>query len=151
MSSLLPYSPWNFKDGDASQISSLTEPERKPDDRSPFVRYARSAALWAEWVREDIVALDPEPQSPSERIKGHLFRFLVAPIDSLFGTMSVPPSAKDHQQRLLESTQLYVEPIIVIPSEDDSFQVVGNHELYAAALAYQKELARPQSRAPLRL
>jgi hypothetical protein len=139
----MPYRPWNFKDGNASQITDLIEPERKLDDRSPFIRYARSAALWAEWVREDVVFLNPEPESPSVMIEGHLLRLLVVLIDTITGTMSVPPAAKDHQQRLLESTQLYVEPIIVVALEGESFFVVANHELHAAAVAYQKELARP--------
>ena len=143
MSRLLQYRPWNFRDGNASQIMALTQPERKSDDRSPFVRYARSAALWAEWVREEVVAIDPEPQMPSETVDGYSFRLAVMSVDSLVGTISVPPSAKDHQQRLLESTQLYVEPIVVIATGDDSFRVVGNHELYAATLAYQEELSRP--------
>jgi hypothetical protein len=43
---------------------------------------------------------------------------------------------------LLEATQLYSEPILVCPI-GDKYAVVGNHELYAAAKAYQSELARP--------
>lgn len=143
MPSLLPFRPWKFKDGDPSQISQLTEPERKFDDRSPFVRYARSAALWAEWVREDIVSLDPDQQMPVAMHDGFSFTFAVSPLSDLRATMSVPPAAKDHQQRLLESTQLYVEPIIVFPISNGDYAVVGNHELFAAAHAYQNEMARP--------
>jgi hypothetical protein len=148
MSSLLSYRPWNFRDGDASQITALTEPERKSDDRSPFVQYARSAALWAEWVREEVVGLDPEIQLPSVEIDGHSFRYALVPIDSLVPLVSVPPSARVHQQRLLEATQLYSEPIVVIELEDGTYSVVGNHELFSAAKAYQQELARPNKQRP---
>ena len=146
MPPLLQYRPWNFKDGDPSQISALTEPERKPDDRSPFVRYARSAALWAEWVREETVVLDPEFQNPTITIDGFKFELGIALVNSLSSLMLVPPAAKDHQQRLLESTQLYVEPIPVVANGNGGFLVVGNHELFSAAQAYQKELARPNKR-----
>ena len=148
MSSLLSYRPWNFRDGDASQISALTEPERKSDDRSPFVQYARSAAMWAEWVREEVVGLDPEIQMPSVEVEGHSFQFALVPIDSLVPLVSVPPSARVHQQRLLEATQLYSEPIVVIELDDGMFSVVGNHELFSAAKAYQQELARPNKQRP---
>ena len=86
--------------------------------------------------------LNPESQHPNVEVDGHNFRYGLIHLDSLFGTMSVPPSAKDHQQRLLEATQLYSEPILACPV-GDRFAVVGNHELYAAAKAYQAELARP--------
>ena len=142
MSSLVPYRPWKFKDGDTDRILGLMNPDRNRDDRSPFVQYARSAALWAEWVREGIVGLDPEIQSPSVEAGGSTFRYALAPLDMIDSLISVPPSAKDHQQRLLEATQLYSEPIVVYPSRDGQFVVVGNHELFAAAKAYQAELAR---------
>ena len=115
---------------------------RNKDDRSPFVRYARAAAQWAEWVREEIVVIDSGPHTPTIDQDGQSFTYAVAQVDQLVATMSVPPAAKDHQQRLLEATQVYAEPIIVVET-GDRFTVVGNHELFAAALAYQKELARP--------
>ena len=142
MPSLAPYRPWNFRDGDASQISAQTNPVRNKDDRSPFVRYARAAAQWAEWVREEIVVIDSEPRVPTIHQHGQSFAYAVAPVHQLVATMSVPPAAKDHQQRLLEATQVYIEPIIVV-EDGNQFAVVGNHELFAAAVAYQKELARP--------
>ena len=37
-------------------IVHLTLPEHEPDDRSKFIKYARSAALLAEWRREGILA-----------------------------------------------------------------------------------------------
>jgi hypothetical protein len=138
----LPYRQWNFKDGDLSRIWELTKTDRNKDDRSPFVQYARSAALWAEWVREGVVSLDPELQTPTVKVEGNSFRYGLVPINYLTQLVSVPPSAKDHLQRLLEATQLYSEPIVVVPNGEDRFVVVGNHELFAAAKANQAELAR---------
>ena len=143
MPSLIPYRPWNFRDRDANQISRLMNPERNKDDRSPFVQYARSAAMWAEWVREATVVLDPELQTPMVEVEGNSFRYGLLSLDTISPLVSVPPAAKDHHQRLLEATQLYSEPIVVIPAGDDRFTVVGNHELFAAAKFYQAELIRP--------
>ncbi|MCH8274532.1 MAG: DUF1015 domain-containing protein [Armatimonadetes bacterium] len=39
----------------------LTLPEKEPEDRSKFVRYARSASRLAEWRREGILKADDEP------------------------------------------------------------------------------------------
>ncbi len=146
MSHLIPYRPWKLKDGEADQIIGFMNPDRNKDDRSPFVRYARSAAMWAEWVREDNVVLDPEIQAPKLEVDGIGFQYGLMPLEHLRPLVSVPPSAKDHHQRLLEATQLYSEPILVVPTAGNKFVVVGNHELYAAAVAYQAELARPGKR-----
>jgi uncharacterized protein (DUF1015 family) len=42
-------------------IVHLTLPEHQADDRSKFVKYARSAALLAEWRREGLVAPEGQP------------------------------------------------------------------------------------------
>jgi uncharacterized protein (DUF1015 family) len=42
-------------------VVQLTLPEGDADDRSKFVKYARSAALLAEWRRNGSLALEPEP------------------------------------------------------------------------------------------
>jgi uncharacterized protein (DUF1015 family) len=42
-------------------IVHLTLPELKPDDRSKFVKYARSAASLAEWRRDEILAPESRP------------------------------------------------------------------------------------------
>ncbi len=92
--------------------------------------------------------LDPEIQTPSVEVAGHAFRYALVPIDSLMPLVSVPPSARVHQQRLLEATQLYSEPIVVVELEGGIYSVVGNHELFSAAKAYQQELARPNKQRP---
>jgi hypothetical protein len=142
MQSLLPFRAWKFKDGDSSPIELLKNPERKPDDRSPFVRYARSAALWAEWVREGLVIQDEEASIPVLEAGGFSFRFGIVPIQTLSPLTSVLPSAKEHGQRLLEGIQLYTDPIVVV-SKGDSYKVVGNHELFESARSYQADVARP--------
>src|SRR5579862_7318601 len=42
-------------------IVHLTLPTGKIDDRSKFVKYARSASALAEWRREGVLALDQTP------------------------------------------------------------------------------------------
>lgn len=42
-------------------VVHLTLPEHKPDDRSKFVKYARSAALLSEWRREGILDAEGTP------------------------------------------------------------------------------------------
>ncbi len=42
-------------------IVHLTLPEHQVDDRSKFVKYARSAALLAEWRRDGSLAVEPHP------------------------------------------------------------------------------------------
>ena len=42
-------------------VVHLTLPESHPDDRSKYVKYARGAALLAEWRRDDVLAADGDP------------------------------------------------------------------------------------------
>ncbi len=42
-------------------VVHLTLPEQKDDDRSKFIKYARSAATLSEWRRNGILALEPRP------------------------------------------------------------------------------------------
>ncbi|MBS1703924.1 MAG: hypothetical protein JST12_19830 [Armatimonadetes bacterium] len=142
MPNLLSFRPWTLQDWNPEAISQLKNPERKPDDRSPFVRYARAAALWAEWTREGTVVQEHESSFPNVEMGGIEFKFALTRIQSLRPLVSVPPSAKEHYQRLLEGTQVYIDPIIVVPF-GDGYQVVGNHEVFEAAKAYQSDLARP--------
>lgn len=142
MQSLLPFRAWKFKDGDPSPIALLKNPERKSDDRSPFVRYARSAALWAEWAREGLVIQDEEATNPVLQMEGYDFQLGVVPIQALNPLTSVLPSAKEHGQRLLEGIQLYTDPIVVT-EQGRSYKVVGNHELFDSVRSYQNEVARP--------
>src|SRR5687768_5316303 len=42
-------------------VVHLTLPEQKEDDRSKFVKYARSAAALAEWRREGVLMAEDQP------------------------------------------------------------------------------------------
>ena len=143
MPELLPFRPWTLREWDSDLIAHLKNPERKPDDRSPFVRYARSAALWAEWVRDQIVLQTESNENPIIEAGGVEFQLGITLLDHLRPLVSVPPSAKEPIQRLLEGLQVYVDPIVVVEQRDGSYLVVENHELFAAARAYQEEVARP--------
>ena len=42
-------------------VVRLTLPDQEPDDRSKFVKYARSAALLSEWRRDGSLLVEGEP------------------------------------------------------------------------------------------
>lgn len=62
-----PYDVLNQEERDAYAAKSpynivhMTLPESKPDDRSKFVKYARSSALLAEWTRDGILKKEEQP------------------------------------------------------------------------------------------
>ena len=58
---LSPAEREDFGDRSPYNVVNLTLPEHQPDDRSKFVKYARSAALLAEWRREGIIAPEGQP------------------------------------------------------------------------------------------
>ncbi len=143
MSELLPFRPWRFANANLAWAEELKNPERKADDRSPFVRYARSAALFSQLVRDQEVTLAVNPELPSINSGGIDFHYGVAKLDDIRTTMSVLPSAKEHIQRVLEGIQLYIDPIVVVSNPVGGYLAVGQHELLAAAKAYQDEMRRP--------
>ena len=51
----------NLIQRNAHNVVHLTLPEQKDDDRSKFVKYARSAAALSEWRRDGILALESKP------------------------------------------------------------------------------------------
>lgn len=133
MPEVRPFRPWKIVNPDVS-IADILEVERKSDDRSQFVRYARATATWAGWIRESYVQQDSESSTP---MLGE-FRFEVVPIDSLIATQTVRPKDREDRQRMLEATQVYFDPIVV----DSDYRVIAHHELHAAAVGLQEELAR---------
>ena len=115
-------------------VVHLTLPEHQPDDRSKFVKYARSAALLAEWRREGIMA--PESQGAFYR---YTQTFKVDGIDhdlrrtALIALIKVEPYEKGvvlpHEQtfpkhkedrlRILEATRSHLECIFGLYEDPD--------------------------------
>src|SRR5437763_62468 len=50
-----------FASKDPHNVVHLTLPESKPDDRSKYIKYARSAAALAEWRREGVLVPENVP------------------------------------------------------------------------------------------
>ncbi len=51
----------DYAERNPHNVVHLTLPEQKSDDRSKFIKYARSAALLAEWRREGALVAEPKP------------------------------------------------------------------------------------------
>lgn len=116
-------------------VVHLTLPESQPDDRSKYIKYARSGALLAEWRREEILAPEPEPAfyryiqryeipgTPEmlERtaiialIKTEPYeKGVVLPHEQTF------PKHKEDRLRLLEATHAHLECIFGLFEDPDS-------------------------------
>lgn len=152
MAPLLPFRPWRFAEADsvapplvqindpepylenANSVLHLAGFERKSDDRSPFVRYARGVATWQRWVQSDVVRQDEE--AGTFEIDG--FRYGLAPILSLRSSVSMKPAIREHYQRILEGTQVYFEPIVI----NENGSVIGNWELFEAAKEFSSDMHR---------
>lgn len=109
-------------------VVHLTLPEASPDDRSKYIRYARSAARLAEWRREGFLARDARPafyrltQSyPMPHYGEHFTRTSVIALLKLqpYGSLIQPHEkvavrAREDRLRLLEATRTHLEPILGI-------------------------------------
>lgn len=107
-------------------IVHLTLPEGKLDDRSKFVKYARSAAALGEWRREGVLALEPVPafyrytqEFGHPEAHGRLKRVSLIALIKVepFGSGTVLPHEqtfpkhKEDRLRILEATRSHLESI----------------------------------------
>jgi uncharacterized protein (DUF1015 family) len=127
------------RDGYAVQspynVVHLTLPESSPDDRSKYVKYARSSALLAEWRREEVLEPDAEPafyrytqrfqipKNPDSFERTALIALIktepyekgiVLPHEETF------PKHKEDRLRLLEATRAHLECIFGLFEDPDS-------------------------------
>jgi len=117
----------------------MLEQDRINSDRSQFVRFARMTATWMQWGKEGVITQANEATNPSIVINNDEFKFGVCLLSELAGTESVVPATREEEQRTLEAMQVYFRPIIVTQGG----QVIGNHDMFAAAKSMQSDLARP--------
>lgn len=115
-------------------IVHLTLPEQQSDDRSQFVKYARSAALLEEWRREAVLRLEDRPcfyrYTQTFRLLGNEQDFtrttlivllkvepyekgVVLPHEQTF------PKHKEDRLRVLEATRSHLECIFGLFEDDD--------------------------------
>lgn len=128
----------------AHNVVLLTLPEQEPDDRSKFVKYARSAARLAEWKRDGTLRVEPKPayyrytqtfdvpgtgQTCSRTklvttIKVEPYaKGVVLPHEQTF------PKHKEDRMRILEATRAHLECIFGLFEDDDQ----SVHALIASA------------------
>lgn len=119
---------------DAHNIVHLTLPESRPDDRSKYVKYARSAAEMSEWRRQGV--LRPEPTETFYRytqtfsVPGMANRVTRTALIALIKTepyekgVVLPheqtfPKHKEDRLRLLEATRSHLECIFGLFEDPD--------------------------------
>jgi hypothetical protein len=141
MQDLRSFRPWKLKNDPMLPevtIHELLLTERKSDDRSQFVRFARVAATWNQWVEAGYLVRDEETTQPEI---GN-WQFAVCPLSRIRATQTTLPAHKEERQRLLEGTQIYFDPICV-QEIGNEYIVIGNHDVHAAAVGFQEDMARP--------
>lgn len=118
----------------AHNVVHLTLPESNPDDRSKYVKYARSAALLAEWRRDDVLAAEDQPafyrytqrfkipNTPDQFERTALIALIktepyengvVLPHEQTF------PKHKEDRLRILEATRAHLECIFGLFEDPD--------------------------------
>jgi uncharacterized protein (DUF1015 family) len=115
-------------------IVHLTLPDHEPDDRSKFVKYARSAALLAEWRRQGVMAAEKSPvfyrytqEFKVEGIDHGLKRtslivlIKVEPYDRgvILPHEQTFPKHKEDRLRILEATRSHLECIFGLYEDPD--------------------------------
>ncbi|HEY3782918.1 MAG TPA: DUF1015 domain-containing protein [Fimbriimonadaceae bacterium] len=123
-------------------VVHLTLPEQKEDDRSKYVKYARSAADLAEWRREGALACEKEPTfyryRQSFKIPGSKETYTRTALIALIKVedyskgVVLPheqtfPKHKEDRLRILEATRSHLECIFGL-FEDDGGEVFRDIE-----------------------
>ncbi len=125
-------------------VVRLTLPDSESDDRSKFVKYARSGALLAEWRREEALLPEDEPavyrytqifdipRSPDSFVRSSLIALIktepyekgvVLPHEQTF------PKHKEDRLHILEATRSHLECIFGLfedPNRDIHGAIVGS-------------------------
>lgn len=135
----------------AYNIVHLTLPEQKPDDRSKFVKYARSSAAFAEWRREEILQAESTPvfyrYSQTFTIPGESKPLVRTALIGLLKTepyekgVVLPheqtfPKHKEDRLRLLEATRAHLECIFGL-FEDEGGRVFAKIDEAPANNAFE--------------
>lgn len=115
-------------------VVRLTLPEQETDDRSKFVKYARSAARLAEWKRDGTLKVEPKPAyyryTQTFEVPG---TGQVCSRTKLITTIKVEPYSngvvlpheqtfpkhKEDRMRILEATRAHLECIFGLFEDDD--------------------------------
>lgn len=100
-------------------IGRLSSPEGQSDDRSKFIRYARSAAQLADWRRTAILGTGRERAFVLDY---GTCRYLLALVrlDDLTPMVLTDVNRREDRLRLLEATRTQLEPIMAL-TQDEQF------------------------------
>ena len=119
---------------DPHNVVHLTLPEQKPDDRSKYIKYARSAALLTSWRQEGVLVMEPKPA-----IYRYTQHFSLPGIANAFSRTAVIalikvepyeagvvlpheqtfPKHKEDRLRILEATRSHLECIFGLYEDPD--------------------------------
>lgn len=143
-----PHSAFSRRRIDGS-VHEAVIPDTSEDDRSKFVRYARSASLLEQYRREGAVSIDEAPRLVEFQTGIGPGLMGLCRADDLLESPSLEPvphpSVVADKQRLLEATYAYLEPVVVLAdlSNDhlpDDMNVVGRVGTYGTSAL---ELSNP--------
>lgn len=116
-------------------IVNLTLPEQLPDDRSKFVKYARSSARLEEWRRDSALVLEDAPsfyrytqtfKVPGSDVTATRTSLIVLlKVEPYENGVVLPheqtfPKHKEDRLRLLEATRSHLECIFGLYEDDDN-------------------------------
>lgn len=105
----------------------LSQPEGLPDDRSKYIRYARSAARIAEWRRSGTLAADPEPAFYRVQIDQTPLVAALVRIDEIGALETTTVKRRDERLRVIEAAQTYFDlPVVVVNDPDGSWKTTIN-------------------------
>ena len=125
-----------------NNVVELTLPQGNSDDRSKFVKYAKSAAQLAEWRRNGVMAAEEKPAlyryTQTFRLPGsnesHVRKALIALIKTepyekgvVLPHEQTFPKHKEDRLRILEATRAHLECIFGLFEDDDgeAFRRIG--------------------------
>lgn len=123
----------SFTQRSPRNVVHLTLPEQKPDDRSKFVKYARSAADLAEWRRDGTFLLEDKPAIYRYEQKFHVPHYGDLTRTSIIALIKTEPyengvvlpheqtfpKHKEDRLRILEATRAHLESIFGLFEDPD--------------------------------
>ena len=145
-----------YADKDPHNVVHLTLPEAKSDDRSKYVKYARSAAALSQWRRDGVLKPEAEPALyrysqrftvPGQRHEYTRTSFIsLLKLESFESGVVLPhehtfPKHKEDRLRILEATRAHLETIFGLFEDAENLveKVLSNAPVATLAEATDEE------------
>lgn len=121
---LTPHTRDDYALRNPNNAIALASPEGHGDDRSKYIRYARSAAKLADWRRQDLLAAEERPAfyrltQTFNTDSVHTALIAVADLQNTVPGETPDPKIKEDRLRLLEATRTTFEPAIAYFDDPD--------------------------------